>query len=151
MESPPTRQAEIPTGRFADYYPAWPGNLADDVTIEGSLLAGGRPAVGRPYGGAVVIHEGAGDVKCGLVVFDVGVTGWVGGHRESLVVVGVRGSALGWLRVLPGAAWPGQAPLGASRVGRRRVGCLTRRVESGIGGWVEGVGSWGSGGWAPVR
>jgi hypothetical protein len=27
-------------GRFADYYPAWLGNLADDVTIEGSLLDG---------------------------------------------------------------------------------------------------------------
>ena len=29
-----------PTGRFADYYPAWLENLADDVTIEGSLLDG---------------------------------------------------------------------------------------------------------------
>jgi hypothetical protein len=29
-----------PDGRFADYYPAWLGNLADDVTIEGSLLDG---------------------------------------------------------------------------------------------------------------
>ena len=29
-----------PDGRFADYYPAWLDNLADDVTIEGSLLDG---------------------------------------------------------------------------------------------------------------
>jgi hypothetical protein len=29
-----------PDGRYADYYPAWLGNLADDVTIEGSLLDG---------------------------------------------------------------------------------------------------------------
>ena len=29
-----------PGGRFADYYPAWLDNLADDVTIEGSLLDG---------------------------------------------------------------------------------------------------------------
>ena len=29
-----------PAGRFSDYYPAWIGNLADDVTIEGSLLDG---------------------------------------------------------------------------------------------------------------
>jgi hypothetical protein len=29
-----------PAGRFADYYPAWLNNLADDVTIEGSLLDG---------------------------------------------------------------------------------------------------------------
>jgi len=27
-------------GRFADYYPAWLDHLADDVTIEGSLLDG---------------------------------------------------------------------------------------------------------------
>ena len=29
-----------PAGRFSDYYPAWVDNLADDVTIEGSLLDG---------------------------------------------------------------------------------------------------------------
>ena len=29
-----------PAGRFDEYYPAWLGNLADDVTIEGSLLDG---------------------------------------------------------------------------------------------------------------
>ena len=29
-----------PGGRFTDYYPAWIDNLADDVTVEGSLLDG---------------------------------------------------------------------------------------------------------------
>lgn len=29
-----------PAGRFDGYYPAWLSNLADDVTIEGSLLDG---------------------------------------------------------------------------------------------------------------
>ena len=29
-----------PDGRFNDYYPAWMDNLADDVTVEGSLLDG---------------------------------------------------------------------------------------------------------------
>ena len=29
-----------PAGRFTDYYPAWLDQLADDVTIEGSLLDG---------------------------------------------------------------------------------------------------------------
>lgn len=29
-----------PAGRFSDYYPAWLDNLADDVTVEGSLLDG---------------------------------------------------------------------------------------------------------------
>ena len=29
-----------PAGRFADYHPAWLDNLADDVTVEGSLLDG---------------------------------------------------------------------------------------------------------------
>jgi hypothetical protein len=29
-----------PAGRFADYFPAWLNNLADDVTVEGTLLDG---------------------------------------------------------------------------------------------------------------
>jgi hypothetical protein len=29
-----------PAGRFTDYYPAWLDNLANDVTVEGSLLDG---------------------------------------------------------------------------------------------------------------
>ena len=29
-----------PAGRFTNYYPAWLDNLADDVTVEGSLLDG---------------------------------------------------------------------------------------------------------------
>jgi hypothetical protein len=29
-----------PAGRYTDYYPAWLDHLADDVTIEGSLLDG---------------------------------------------------------------------------------------------------------------
>jgi hypothetical protein len=29
-----------PAGRFADYYPAWVDKLADDVTLEGSMLDG---------------------------------------------------------------------------------------------------------------
>jgi hypothetical protein len=50
MTSTPSRQGTegVPTytkggdpdGRFADYYPAWLDNLAEDVTIEGSLLDG---------------------------------------------------------------------------------------------------------------
>jgi hypothetical protein len=34
-----------PAGRFADYYPAWLDNLADNVTIEGSLLDGAAQGV----------------------------------------------------------------------------------------------------------
>ena len=33
-------QGGDPADRFTDYYPAWLENLADDVTIEGSLLDG---------------------------------------------------------------------------------------------------------------
>ena len=29
-----------PAGRFADYFPAWLNNLADDATVEGTLLDG---------------------------------------------------------------------------------------------------------------
>ena len=34
-----------PAGRFTDYTPAWLDNLADDVTIEGSLLDGAAQGV----------------------------------------------------------------------------------------------------------
>ena len=37
---PTYQEGGDPAGRFADYYPAWLDNLADDVTIEGSLLDG---------------------------------------------------------------------------------------------------------------
>jgi hypothetical protein len=43
-----------------DYYPAWVNNLADDVTIEGSLLDGaaqGRDAVRRIVGGLRSLYE----------------------------------------------------------------------------------------------
>ena len=34
------RSGGDPTRRFTDYYPAWLDNLADDVTVEGSMLDG---------------------------------------------------------------------------------------------------------------
>jgi hypothetical protein len=34
-----------PGGRFADYFPAWLDNLADDATVEGSLLDGAAQGV----------------------------------------------------------------------------------------------------------
>jgi hypothetical protein len=37
---PTYQEGGDPAGRYTDYYPAWLGNLADDVTIEGSLLDG---------------------------------------------------------------------------------------------------------------
>jgi hypothetical protein len=37
---PTYTQAGDPTGRYADYSPPWLANMADDVTIEGSLLDG---------------------------------------------------------------------------------------------------------------
>ena len=44
-----------PAGRFTDYYPAWLENLADDVTIEGSLLDGAAlgPGAVRTIVGAI--------------------------------------------------------------------------------------------------
>ena len=44
-----------PAGRFSDYYPAWVNNLADDVTIEGSLLDGAAqgPEAVRTIVGAI--------------------------------------------------------------------------------------------------
>ena len=44
-----------PQGRFDDYYPAWLADLADDVTIEGSLLDGAAqgPEAVRTIVGAI--------------------------------------------------------------------------------------------------
>jgi hypothetical protein len=49
-----------PTGRFADYYPAWVDNLASDVTMEGSMLDGavqGADAVRALVGGARKLYD----------------------------------------------------------------------------------------------
>jgi hypothetical protein len=49
-----------PDGRYADYYPAWLENLADDVTIEGSLLDGaalGPEAVRTIIGAIRTLYE----------------------------------------------------------------------------------------------
>ena len=49
-----------PDGSFADYYPAWVDNLADDATIEGSLLDGavqGADAVRTIVGTIRTLYE----------------------------------------------------------------------------------------------
>jgi hypothetical protein len=49
-----------PAGRYADYYPAWLDNLADDVTIEGSLLDGaalGQDAVRAIVGAIRTLYD----------------------------------------------------------------------------------------------
>ena len=49
-----------PAGRFTDYYPAWLDNLADDVTVEGSLLDGaaqGAEAVRTIVGTIRTLYE----------------------------------------------------------------------------------------------
>ena len=49
-----------PAGRFADYYPAWIDKLADDVTLEGSLLDGalqGPHAIRAAIGGVRQLYD----------------------------------------------------------------------------------------------
>ena len=49
-----------PDGRFAGYYPAWLDNMADDVTIEGSLLDGaalGPDAVRKIVGAIRTLYD----------------------------------------------------------------------------------------------
>ena len=49
-----------PAGRFTDYYPPWLDNLADDVTVEGSLLDGaaqGADAVRAIVGTIRTLYE----------------------------------------------------------------------------------------------
>jgi hypothetical protein len=49
-----------PTGKFANYYPAWVEKLASDVTLEGSMLDGavqGADAVRALVGGARELYD----------------------------------------------------------------------------------------------
>ena len=49
-----------PAGRFSDYYPTWIDNLADDATVEGSLLDGaaqGAEAVRTIVGTIRTLYE----------------------------------------------------------------------------------------------
>jgi hypothetical protein len=49
-----------PAGRFADYYPAWVDKMADDITLEGSLLDGvvqGADAVRAVIGGVRQLYD----------------------------------------------------------------------------------------------
>ena len=49
-----------PAGRFADYYPAWVERMADDITLEGSLLDGavqGAEAVRAVIGGVRELYD----------------------------------------------------------------------------------------------
>jgi hypothetical protein len=57
---PTYTQGGDPDGTYADYYPAWIENLADDVTIEGSLLDGaalGPDAVRTIIGAIRTLYE----------------------------------------------------------------------------------------------
>jgi hypothetical protein len=49
-----------PAGRFADYYPAWLDKLADDVTLEGSMLDEALPgadAIRADIGGVRELYD----------------------------------------------------------------------------------------------
>ena len=49
-----------PSGRFADYYPTWVDKLADDVTLEGSMLDGalqGPDAIRAVIGGVREFYD----------------------------------------------------------------------------------------------
>ena len=65
---------------------------------------------GADMEGAFVIHEGAFEVKCGLVVFDVRLLGGGGHGRFSRWVKGFRGFAPGFVCSVAGRGLSGQAP-----------------------------------------
>ena len=49
-----------PAGRFADYYPAWFDKLADDITLEGSMVDGalqGPDAIRAVIGGVRELYD----------------------------------------------------------------------------------------------
>ena len=66
-----------PAGRFTDYYPAWLDDLADDVTVEGSMLDGavqGAEAVRKII---VTIRTLYGDSQEFRFVGPCGDNGWL--------------------------------------------------------------------------
>jgi hypothetical protein len=68
-----------PAGRFDDYFPPWLGNLADDVTIEGSLLDGaaqGAEAVRTIVGAIRGLYDGQAFNFAGAY----GDNGWLEDH-----------------------------------------------------------------------
>jgi hypothetical protein len=78
-----------PAGRFADYYPAWLDNLADDVTIEGSLLDGaaqGAEAVRTIVGAIRTLYDNQKFNYAGLY----GDNGWLEDYTAQ-----VRGEPIG--------------------------------------------------------
>ena len=78
-----------PDGRYADYYPAWLDNLADDVTVQGSLLDGaalGQEAVRTIIGAIRTLYEHQQFNFAG----SYGERGWLEDYRAD-----VRGAPIG--------------------------------------------------------
>jgi hypothetical protein len=62
---------------LADYYPAWLDNLADDVTIEGSMLDGAAQGADAARSIVVAIRRFYGDSQQFHYVGPVGENGWL--------------------------------------------------------------------------
>jgi hypothetical protein len=109
---------------------------------------GGPAAHDHSYGGTFVIHEGAGDVKGRLAVFDVRLPAGGCDGRIARWYRGFRGSALDIGVVLPGEVCWVKRPRSGQGFCWRPGWRLTRQAESGSRGVRC---SWRSRGWVPVR
>jgi hypothetical protein len=66
-----------PAGRFADYYPAWLNDMADDVTVEGSMLDGAVQGADAVRKIIVTIRTLYGDSQEFRFVGPCGDNGWL--------------------------------------------------------------------------
>jgi hypothetical protein len=118
-----------PDRTFADYYPAWLGNLAGDVTIEGSLLDGaarGPDAVRTIIGAIRTLY---GDSQAFNFAGPYGDNGWledytarVGGEPIGCAVL-VRSNAAGQTQHIAANYRPRRSLLLLSRlVGEKLAG-----------------------------
>jgi hypothetical protein len=118
-----------PDPRFADYYPPWLGNLADDVTIEGSLLdgAGRGPDAVRTIIGA--IRTLYGDSQAFNFAGPYGDNGWLEDYTAQ-----VGGEPLGCAVLVTSNAGGQTQHIAANYRPRRSLLVLSRLVGEKLAG-----------------
>ena len=118
-----------PAGRFSDYYPAWLENLADDVTIEGSLLDGaarGPDAVRTIIGAIRTLY---GDSQAFNFAGPYGDNGWLEDYTARL-----GGEPIGCAVLVTGNAAGQTQHIAANYRPRRSLLLLSRLVGEKLAG-----------------
>jgi hypothetical protein len=126
---PTYTQGGDPAGRFRDYYPAWLENLADDVTIEGSLLDGaarGQDAVRTIIGAIRTLY---GDSQAFNFAGPYGDNGWLEDYTAR-----VGGEPIGCAVLITSNAAGQTQHIAANYRPRRSLLLLTRLVGEKLAG-----------------